>query len=279
MIKNDLITSYVKNFGNEKTNETQFFSAFGRVELCGNHTDHNGGVVLASTINLQTCACVLKTNTNIININSCGYKAFSINLNDFENEKKLKISDSYSLVCGILQDFFDRDFKAGGFNAVILNNIPQGAGVSSSASFEVLICKILNALYNQNTVSKMDMSFISQFSENNFLNKPCGLLDQTVISYGGINYIDFKEATPKVQNIKASLTGLKIYLVKTNTNHTNLSSEYGKIRVDMAFIANIFNEKRLIEINYDDFKAKLPEIKKKPTSCKLIEQYIFMRKI
>ena len=132
----------------------------------------------------------LPTNDNIITIFSDGYPKIVVNVLGEDVEKK---GTSSALVRGVVKAFIDKGFKVGGFNAVLTSNVINGAGISSSASFEVLIAEILNFLYNNSKVSMQDKAVVSQFAENVYFGKPCGLLDQTAIAFGGLNKLDFKK--------------------------------------------------------------------------------------
>ena len=225
-------------------------SSSGRVELCGNHTDHNGGKVLSTAISLDTLAFFMPTDDGVITIQSEGYDEFNVDTRLIENSFK---ANSRSLVKGVCVGLSERGYKIGGFKAYITSNVIGGAGISSSASFELLIAEILNFLYNDCKVSCEEKAVISQFAENVFYFKPCGLLDQTAISYGGINLLDFsKKDKINVTKCKSKITDFKLVLVNTGGSHDNLTEEYASIPREMKSVAGVFGKERLIEISEKD---------------------------
>ena len=179
--------NFLINF-NERVDD--FFSSSGRIELLGNHTDHNNGLVLVSAVSLDIFAGVKKTNDNYIKIISEGYPLMTINVKNLTLSQN-EIGKSSAIVKGVIKGFLDRGLKVGGFCCYATSNIFKGAGISSSAAYELLIAGILNYYYNNNVVDKVELAKIAQFSEVHFFGKPCGLLDQMGISLGGINQIDF----------------------------------------------------------------------------------------
>ncbi len=222
-------------------------SSSGRVEVLGNHTDHNGGKVLSCAINLDTLAMFLPTEDNIITIFSDGYPKITVDLNGDECEEK---GTSSALVRGVAKGFLNKGFIIGGFNAVLTSNVINGAGISSSASFEVLIAEIFNFLYNENKVSMEDKAVISQFAENVYFGKPCGLLDQTAISFGGLNKLDFKDKGKiKVTTIDNQLKDYSLVLINTGGSHENLTDEYASIPNEMFNVAKALNGERLIDVD------------------------------
>lgn len=170
----NLYLAHVENFN---LTEGEFFSSPGRIEVIGNHTDHNHGKVLTAAISVDTLAFVTKTDDNIVRINSEGYAPFEQSLDDLSFVES-EAGDSKALVKGIAKYFVDNGFSVGGFTASVTSCVPAAAGVSSSASFELLIAEIFNVLYNDGAVSKMKKAQASQYAENVYFLKPCGLMDQ-----------------------------------------------------------------------------------------------------
>ncbi len=252
---------YVNLFNRFKSefnkDEAYFCSSSGRVEVCGNHTDHNGGKVISLAVSLDTLACFMPREDNKVFINSEGYKPIEI---DIDNVYEGKNGDSCAMIRGIIIGFIKRGYKVGGFEASVTSNVLSGAGISSSASFELLIAEILNFLYNDGKVSNEEKAKISQFSEREYFCKPCGLLDQTAISFGGLNVLDFSD-TEKigVTKIENDLSDFCFILVNTGGSHENLTDEYASIPLEMKKVANAYGYERLIEISEDDFYKKLPE--------------------
>ena len=146
-----------------------FASSSGRVEVCGNHTDHNGGKVVSCAISLDTLAAFMPTNDGVIHIKSEGYSDIRVDVNGQEEEK---IGTSSALVRGVVVSMKNRGYKVGGFNACFTSNVLGGAGISSSASFEVLVAEILNFIYNNGNINEEEKAKIAQFSENVYFGKP-----------------------------------------------------------------------------------------------------------
>ncbi len=233
-------------------------SSSGRVEVCGNHTDHNGGRVVSCAISLDTLAMFLPTDNNVINIFSEGHANITVDINSSECEKT---STSAALVRGVVVGLRNKGYNVGGFNAYFTSTILAGAGISSSASFEVLIAEIENFLYNDCMVSQEEKAVISQFSENNYFGKPCGLLDQTAISFGGLKKLDFKDKQKiVVSDIKCDLSDYTLVLINTGGSHANLTDEYAAIPAEMFSVANALGVDRLIDVDEGTFYAELPNI-------------------
>lgn len=243
--------------------DAMFFSSPGRIEVIGNHTDHNNGKVLTASISVDTLACVTPTDDNIVCISSYGYPVFKVdlnNLNAIESEK----GTSVALVKGVAKYFADNGFKTGGFNATVTSDVFKGAGVSSSASFEVLIAEVFNIVYNDNSVSKMQKAIASQFAENVYFGKPCGLMDQSAIALGGISMIDFYDTVnPKVKSFEWPFHETDIFIVNTGGDHSDLTNNYASIRYEMEAVAKCFNQRSLRQVKPEDFYATLPDLQNK----------------
>jgi len=235
-----------------------FASSSGRVEVCGNHTDHNGGRVISCAISLDTVAAFLPTTDNVIRIKSEGYSDISVCV---DGEEKEKIGTSAALVRGVVVAMKNAGYKVGGFDACFTSNVLGGAGISSSASFEVLVAEILNFLYNDGVVSAEEKSKIAQFSENVYFGKPCGLLDQTAIAFGGLKKLDFIDKNKiNVAEINNTLSDYTLILINTGGSHSDLTDEYASIPFEMKEVAKIMGEERLVDVGEDKFYAELPKI-------------------
>lgn len=236
-------------------------SSSGRVEVCGNHTDHNGGKVVCASINLDTLAMFLPTDNNLIHIKSEGYKDIFVDLN---NEEQVELGTSTALVKGVAEGLKNRGYKVGGFNACFTSNVIGGAGISSSASFEVLIAEIFNFLYNDGKIDCQTKSVVSQFAENVYFGKPCGLLDQTAIAFGGINKLDFADKnTIGVEKIECDLSEYALVLINTGGDHSDLTDEYASIPAEMKAVANCFSKERLVEIDKCEFLDNFNSVSQK----------------
>lgn len=243
----------------------RFFSAPGRTEVCGNHTDHNHGQVLAAAINLDAVACTSKNDSGIIRVFSKGYPGDTVDLNVLvpqENEK----DKSVALVRGVAARFVQLGYKIGGFDAVTVNNVLKGSGMSSSASFEVLVGTILNYLYNDGKISPVEIAQIAQYAENVFFGKPCGLMDQMACSVGSFVEIDFADPEkPVITPVEFDFAscGHSLCIVDTRADHADLTDEYAAIRREMEAVAGFFGKKCLRDTPEEDVLANLGAIRDK----------------
>lgn len=236
------------------------FSSPGRIEIIGNHTDHNNGKVIVGSINMCILAVVKKTNQNCLIYKTKGFGEMKVDYDDLE-VKKSEYGQSIGLIRGVAYYLKKMGYKLGGVEIATVTNIFKGAGISSSAAFELLIGKILSYCYNDDQVSKIDLAKIAQLSEINYFNKSCGLLDQMGISFGGVNYIDFKNVEhPVVKNLKFSLNKYQIVLINTLDSHSKLSKNYNQIKSDMNLVANYFNKKVLRMVPYNEFKQNKSQL-------------------
>jgi len=239
------------------------YSSSGRIEILGNHTDHNNGLVLTASISLDKIAAANISGTDYINIKSEGFSDIIVDINKLEIDKK-NYGSSSALVMGIVHGFLHHKYKVGGFNAVILSNVLNGSGVSSSASFELLVCEILNDLFNDGQISPVEMAKISQFAENVYFGKPCGLSDQMAIAVGNITEIDFKKPEfPKFDNVDLDFSNYSVVLTNTGGSHADLTPHYAGVRSDMEEVAKFFGEKVLREVTYSNFFKQMPSLSKK----------------
>lgn len=248
---------FIKKFNIEPTD---YFVSPGRIELLGNHTDHNNGKVLVSSIDLNVLSAVTPRDDKKIVFYSKGYKKMEVSL------KRLRIRDtekgtSLALIRGVLYRMKELGYKIGGFSCVSDSSVPRGAGVSSSAAFELMVAKIISYYYNNDSIPAFELAKIAQYSETVYFNKPCGLLDQSGIALGGINYIDFKStSSPEINNLKIKIKGYQFIIINTGDEHSNLTHCYSEIKDDMRLISNHFNKNVLREVNEEDFYAAKEEI-------------------
>ncbi len=239
-----------------------FYSSSGRAEICGNHTDHNHGKVLVAAISCDVLAAVGKTDDGTITVHSLGFPPFSLNIADLAVNKE-EYGKSVALARGVVKGFKDRGYAVGGFTAVTESTIFRGAGVSSSAAFELLISEILNDLYCGGRVGKVEKAIVSQYAENEYFGKPCGLLDQSGISLGGINEIDFKDPeSPEIRSLAAP-EGYTLVITNTGGSHAALTEHYAAIKTEMHDVANCFKKQYLREVAPDEFYAAIPALRKK----------------
>ena len=232
-----VLNAFGELFGDH--HEISFFSAPGRSEVGGNHTDHNHGKVLAAAINLDAIAAVAKNGKDVIRLKSEGYDMDMVDITDLE-PKKSEYSKSKALIRGVCAGFVERGYEIGGFDAATANDVVSGSGLSSSASFEVLVGTILNYLYNDGKVSPVEIAQIAQYAENEFFGKPCGLLDQMTCSVGGFVFMDFNDpSTPVIKPVKFEFEscGHALCIVNTGGSHSDLTDEYAAVKNEMISVA------------------------------------------
>jgi galactokinase len=270
----DLLKQFQTKF---KTDEVELFTSPGRTEIGGNHTDHNFGRVLAGAVNLDNIAVAAKNNSNIVHIESVGYPAFDVDLNNLQ-PNKAEYYTSASLVRGISARLKELGFTIGGFNACIDGGVPKGSGLSSSASFEVLIGAIISHLFNQGKLDPVQNAIIGQYAENNFFGKPCGLMDQTACSMGGLITIDFEDpAKPIVKKVNFDFvsTGFALIITDTGGNHADLNDEYASLPTDMKAVAAELGAKVLRQVTLKQIVEAIPKIREKVGDRALLRAYHF----
>lgn len=247
---------------NEGTDADYLFSSPGRAEILGNHTDHNHGKVLVASISCDIVAAVKKTDDGFVKICSEGYNPIRFSIDD-TNIRANEKGTSAALARGVTQAVKERGYKVGGFTAYLTSNVFKGAGVSSSAAFEVLVCEIFSDLYLDGALTPVEKAVISQYSENVYFGKPCGLLDQSGIAIGSLSYLDFECPTsPEVSKYDMP-KGYALVITNTGGDHASLTSHYAAIRSEMEAVASLFGKKVLREVDYHDFIANISSIKSK----------------
>lgn len=259
------------------TDECELFSSPGRTEIGGNHTDHNFGRVLAGAVNLDNIAAASKNGSNIVRVISAGYPDFEVDLSKLTSDKS-EFFTSASLIRGVSARLKELGFTIGGFNAVIDGGVPKGSGLSSSASFEVLIGAIISNLFNEGRLDPIQNAIIGQYAENNFFGKPCGLMDQTACSVGGFITIDFKDpANPVVKkvNFDFASTGYALVITDTGGNHADLNDEYASLPTEMKAVAGALGAKVLREVTLDQIIEKIPAIREKVGDRALLRAFHF----
>ena len=242
--------------------DLMLFSAPGRSEVMGNHTDHQHGEVLAAGINLDAIAVVKKRDDNLIKIVSGDYSEMCLDASK-ENDD-IKKGTSLSLIAGICKGLKDRGYKTGGFEAVVTSNVIIGAGLSSSAAFETLIGTILSHLYNDGKVNDVEIAIIGQYAENVFFGKPCGLMDQMACSVGNLVHIDFAdEKNPIIEKVMYDLSdnGYTLCITDTKGSHADLTDEYAAIPKEMKEIASYYKKDYLLGVTMDDILSDMSELR------------------
>ncbi|MBQ6467912.1 MAG: galactokinase [Clostridia bacterium] len=244
--------------------EVCVFSAPGRTEVCGNHTDHNRGKVLAASVNLDAVAVASKNDKNTVSIKSEGYGMDTAELDDL-TVKDNETGHSASLVRGVCAGFKNRGYNIGGFDAATASDVLSGSGLSSSAAFEVLVGTIMNYLYNDGKVSAVEIAEIAQYAENVFFGKPCGLMDQMACSVGGFVEIDFKDPKEPVINkidFDFASCGHSLCIIDSGADHSDLTDDYAAVRREMEQAAGVFGKSVLREVDRDEFEANIAKVRK-----------------
>ncbi len=237
-----------------------YFSCGGRFEILGNHTDHNHGKCLAGTCSLSIYASVAKRVDSIVRIYSEGFCSNEIDLKELDIKEKEK-GTTVSLIRGIANYLNENSYKIGGFDIYCYSKIPGGAGVSSSAAFELLIAQIFNKLFNNSLIENLLLCKVSQLAERNYYGKMCGLLDQIGVGYGGSVYIDFKNINePVIEPLPINLDGYHFLIINSGGSHAGLDHLYKAIPDDMFNVAKFFNKHFLEEVPYEKVLDKEKEI-------------------
>ena len=238
----------------------RIFSAPGRVEIGGNHTDHQHGRVLAAAIDLEARCAVIPNGTNTVNIDNEEHGIVIVDLSDLDVRDDEK-GKSASLVRGVAAWFAERGYKIGGFNGKVKSNFPVGSGLSSSAAFEVLLGNIYKGLFGAD-VSPLDIAIAGRFAENVYFGKPCGLMDQAASSFGGLSKIDFFDPQSTiVEPIDADLSGYALCVVATGGDHADLTPDYAAIPQEMKSVANHFGKEFLREVSPDAFYSGISQLR------------------
>ena len=244
-------------------NAVLHFSAPGRTEICGNHTDHQHGCVLAAAVDLETCAEATPRDDGIVRVRSEGYAPVEIQLRDLAARKDER-GTSAALVRGVAAGIAARGYALCGFDADVRSSVLPGSGLSSSAAYEVLIGRIFNALSCQGRISAVEIAQISQYAENVYFGKPSGLMDQMASSVGGLVFIDFADPqTPLVERVEFDFAhcGYTPCILDSGADHADLTDEYAAIPQEMRSVARCFGKEVLREVNEAEFYAQLKQVR------------------
>lgn len=258
----ELINEFEKTFGVK--GEISLFSAPGRTEIGGNHTDHQRGCVIAGSVNLDVIAVAALNNSEEIRIQSEGYPLDTINLNELEPDET-EFNQAKALIRGVCAKFKALGYNLKGFDAYTTSNVLKGSGLSSSAAFEVLIGNILNGLFANGGVNPVEIAKIGQYAENVYFGKPSGLMDQMASSVGGAVAIDFQDnENPVIKkiNFDFSKCGHALCIIDSGADHADLTYEYAAIPFEMKEVAKFFDKEFLREVKKSDFLNKISEIRK-----------------
>lgn len=236
------------------------FSSSGRIELLGNHTDHQHGKVLVATVDMDILAATNRSDDKKVTIYSENHEVIEIDLDDLEVKEDEK-ETSIALARGVLKGFVQAKLSIGGLHIRATSHLLEGVGVSSSAAFAMLLCVTLNYYYNDNKAEAYTLAKIATYAENAYFGKPSGLLDTLGIALGGINCIDFTRAEqPKIESLKWQLEGYTLFLVHTGRDHTNLTGYYAQIYEDMKKVAKRCGKEYLGEVDSKLLVKQLPKL-------------------
>ena len=253
------------------------FSAPGRTEVGGNHTDHQHGCVLAASVNLDVIAVAAPRDDTVITVQSEGFEADRVDISDL-TPRSAEAGRSAALIRGVCEGFVCRGFRIGAFDAYTTSNVLKGSGLSSSAAFEVLVGTILNHLYNEGKIDAVTIAQIAQYAEREYFGKPCGLMDQTASSVGGFVAIDFENPQkPLVRQVgfQFSDCGHDLVIVDTRGNHADLTADYAAIGDEMRDVAAYFGKDFLRQVAPETFYAELGQLKGKVSDRALLRAMHF----
>lgn len=257
----DLLEKTVEVYGD---GDYMLISASGRSEIGGNHTDHQHGKVIAAAVNMDNVVFVKKEDNLSVIYRTLGYGENKLDLSNLDVCEKEKFKTE-ALIRGIAARFVQLGYKIGGFKGLGHSEVLMGSGISSSASFEVLIAQVFNQLYNNGEISDIELAQIAQYAENHYFGKPCGLLDQMAISVGGFVTIDFIDpAHPKVEKLDFDFGdyGYHLVLVNTKGDHADLSHDYAAIPTEIKQVAQFFGKDFLSEVDLAELMENLPALRK-----------------
>lgn len=254
------IDGFEKTYGENR--DIFVFSSPGRCEICGNHTDHQRGNVLAAAINLDIIAIVALNNNETINLKSDDYDLISVDLKEQKTETK---GTTAAIVRGVADGFKKAGYRIYGFDCFTVSDVLVGSGLSSSAAFEILMGTVINHLFCKLEVPPLDIAKIGQYAENNYFGKPSGLMDQTACAVGGFVNMDFEDTTaPKIESLTLDLDKFDyaMCIVDTHSSHQDLTCEYAQIPEDMKKVARYFKKEVLRQVDSEEFFNEIKNIRK-----------------
>ena len=258
----DAISRYEELYG---AGEAAIYSAPGRSEIGGNHTDHQNGEVLAASVNLDAIAIVKPLDEAVVKVVSGNYPMITVDLNDLE-KKDSEEGTTLSLIKGVLAGVKNHGGKVGGFQAYITSDVLIGAGLSSSAAFETAIGTITSGLYNDMKISAVDIAIIGQYAENVYFGKPCGLMDQMASSVGNLVHIDFADKkNPVIEAVSCDLVkyGYSLCITDTKGSHADLTPDYAAVPAEMRAAAAVFGKEVLHGVTMEELLEKAAEVRAK----------------
>ncbi len=255
---------YQKCFQKDDSAQVAIYSAPGRTEIGGNHTDHQRGKVLTGSVDLDALACAAPNGSSVVNIYSEGYGLISVDTQDLAPVKSEE-NTTASLIRGILAKVSSMGWPVSGFDAYVISDVPGGSGLSSSACFEVLIGVAVNGLFCKGALGLAEIAKIGQYAENVYFGKPSGLLDQMGCALGGIITIDFQDKDHPIYHavdFDFAAAGYALCIVDTGADHADLTGDYAAVPAEMRSVAAAMGKEVLCEVNEDDFYAAVPTLRK-----------------
>lgn len=240
------------------------YSAPGRTEIGGNHTDHQRGKVLAGSVNVDMLAAAAENGSRIVRVKSEGYDMIRVDLGTLEPVEE-ELGSTAALVRGICSEAKDRGYEVRGFDACVTSQVMQGSGLSSSAAFEVLMGAVVNGLFCNEELGATDLAIMGQAAENRFFGKPCGLMDQMASAWGGIIAIDFKDPSkPEVHPVDFDFASAchSLCMIDVGADHASLTHEYAAIPAEMKKISAHFGKDVLREVDEAEFFAAIPALRR-----------------
>jgi galactokinase len=256
---------YAQTFHKDENAPIAIYSAPGRTEIGGNHTDHQRGKVLTGSVDLDALACAAPNGTSVVNIFSEGYGMISVDCEELDPVKSEE-NTTASLIRGIMAKVAELGYPVSGFDAYVISDVPGGSGLSSSACFEVLIGVAVNGLFCHNALSMAEVAKIGQYAENVYFGKPSGLLDQMGCALGGIVTIDFQDKNNPVYhevNFDFASAGYALCIVDTGADHADLTDDYAAVPAEMKAVAAEMGHEVLCEVDEEEFYAAVPRLRKK----------------
>ena len=270
------VNEFVACYG--EAEDVNVFTVAGRSEISGNHTDHNHGCVIAASINLDIIAVAAKNGENTIRIKSEGFPEDVVDITD-ETIDEAKFFTSGAIISGVCKGFKNNGFAIGGYNAYTTSSVLKGSGLSSSAAFEDMVGNILNYLFNDGKIDNAEIAKISQFAENKYFGKPCGLMDQVACAVGGFVAIDFADPTkPIIEKMDFDLTshGYSLCIVSTGGNHADLNEDYASVPAEMKAAASHFGKPVLREVGLEQLIAEIPALREKYGDRAILRAFHFI---
>lgn len=234
----------------------------GRTELAGNHTDHQGGRVLAAAVDLYILARAETTGEQTVILRSDGFGELRIDLGDLRPEAS-EPGTAEALARGTFEYLKEKGYALEGFRAEVTSQIPAGAGLSSSAAFGVLAGRLVSELFNRGAIPPVTLALAAQYGENAHFGKPCGLMDECACALGGVSFLDFRDPLPAAETIETGLFAPEwtLLLADTGGSHRDLTADYASIPADMKAVAAFLGRERLRDAEEADFLAALPEVR------------------